>query len=45
MVPEDEPGQMHVSQITQTALDLSNEAHDVHHPIAVGLYYEDQKDE
>ncbi|PVI01983.1 glutathione S-transferase protein-like protein [Periconia macrospinosa] len=28
-----------------TALDLNNEAHDTHHPIAVQLYYEDQKDE
>jgi len=45
MVPEDDAGQMHVEQMTQTALDLSNEAHDVHHPVAVGLYYEDQKDE
>lgn len=45
MVPEDEPSQLHVSQITNTALDLSNEAHDVHHPVGVGLYYEDQKDE
>jgi len=27
------------------ALDLNNEAHDTHHPIAVAKYYEDQKDE
>lgn len=26
-------------------VDLSNETHDTHHPIAAGLYYEDQKDE
>jgi len=27
-----------------TALDLSNEAHDTHHPVAVMEYYEDQKE-
>ncbi|KAF1938854.1 glutathione S-transferase [Clathrospora elynae] len=30
---------------TLTALDLNNEAHDTHHPIAVGAYYEEQKEE
>jgi glutathione S-transferase len=30
---------------TLTALDLNNEAHDTHHPIAVSAYYEDQKEE
>lgn len=30
---------------TLTALDLNNEAHDTHHPIAVAKYYEDQKEE
>lgn len=30
---------------TLTALDLNNEAHDTHHPIASQLYYEDQKEE
>lgn len=45
MAPDDEAGRLHVSQMMQTALDLSNETHDVHHPIAVGLVYEDQKDE
>lgn len=34
-----------VSQLTLTALDLCNESHDVHHPIAGSLYYEDQKEE
>jgi glutathione S-transferase len=28
-----------------TALDLNNEAHDTHHPIASAKYYEEQKDE
>lgn len=30
---------------TLTALDLNNEAHDTHHPIAAAKYYEDQKEE
>jgi len=35
-----------VNQLTLTALDgLSNEVHDVHHPVDTGLYYEDQKEE
>lgn len=37
--------EFHVAQIAQTALDLQNEVHDTHHPIASGLYYEDQKPE
>ncbi|KAH7190996.1 hypothetical protein BKA60DRAFT_663655 [Fusarium oxysporum] len=39
-------GAYHVNQLTLTALDgLSNELHDTHHPMAVGLAYEDQKEE
>ncbi|KAI1452771.1 glutathione S-transferase protein-like protein [Annulohypoxylon moriforme] len=35
-----------VNALALTALDgLSNEVHDCHHPIAVELYYEDQKEE
>ncbi|GJJ07709.1 hypothetical protein Clacol_001914 [Clathrus columnatus] len=34
-----------INQLTLTALDLSNETHDLHHPISVNLYYEDQKTE
>ncbi|KAI0760491.1 glutathione S-transferase C-terminal-like protein [Fomes fomentarius] len=34
-----------VNQLTLTALDWSDEAHDVHHPVASELYYEDQKAE
>lgn len=34
----------HINALTLTALDgLSNEPHDVHHPVAVAKYYEDQK--
>lgn len=35
----------HLNQVTLTILDLSNEVHDTHHPIAAGLYYEDQQQE
>jgi glutathione S-transferase len=45
--PSDDPvGLYHVNALTLTALDgLSNEAHDTHHPIASGAYYEEQKEE
>jgi glutathione S-transferase len=43
---EDEDAIYKVNQLALTALDgLSNEAHDCHHPVATGLYYEDQKTE
>ncbi|KXL45933.1 MAG: hypothetical protein FE78DRAFT_147163 [Acidomyces sp. 'richmondensis'] len=46
MVPEgDEAAKYYVNQVALTALDLNNEVHDTHHPIAVMKYYEDQKDE
>lgn len=41
-----EEGLYVINELTLTALDgLSNEPHDCHHPIATGLYYEDQKAE
>ena len=43
---EDEDAIYRINQLTLTALDgLSNEPHDCHHPVATGLYYEDQKPE
>jgi glutathione S-transferase len=49
LVPDtasDPDGIYKVNALALTALDgLSNEAHDVHHPIASAKYYEDQKDE
>lgn len=42
---EDEVDKMTVLSHTLTALDLNNETHDTHHPVAVAQYYEDQKDE
>jgi len=41
----DEVDKLHVNELTLTALDLNNEAHDTHHPVATGEYYEDQKEE
>jgi len=43
---EDEDAIYKINALTLTALDgLSNEPHDCHHPVATGLYYEDQKEE
>lgn len=43
---ENGDGAYAVNQLALTALDgLSNETHDTHHPVAVGLVYEDQKEE
>jgi glutathione S-transferase len=45
-VEKDPDGLYRVNALVLTALDgLSNEPHDCHHPIATGLYYEDQKEE
>ena len=33
-----------VNQLTLTALDWCNETHDVHHPVATSLYYEEQQE-
>lgn len=45
LVPEDEAGRLWVHQLQLTVADLVAEAHDTHHPISSGLYYEDQKPE
>jgi glutathione S-transferase len=44
---DDDPSGFYIiNQLALTALDgLSNEPHDVHHPVAVMKYYEEQKDE
>ena len=42
---EDEGARLWVNQLQLTIADLVNEAHDTHHPISSGLYYEDQKAE
>jgi glutathione S-transferase len=45
LAPQDEAGRLWVNQLQLTLADLVDEAHDTHHPIASGLYYEDQKAE
>ncbi|MFN4087931.1 MAG: glutathione S-transferase [Alphaproteobacteria bacterium] len=45
LVPADEPERTWIHQVQLTIGDLVDEAHDAHHPIASGLYYEDQRAE
>src|SRR3954451_25439855 len=45
LVPAGEADRLWVHQVQLTLADLVVEAHDTHHPVASGLYYEDQKDE
>jgi glutathione S-transferase len=44
LAPADEAGRLWVNQLQLTFTDLVKEAHDIHHPIASSLYYEDQKE-
>jgi glutathione S-transferase len=45
LAPANEAGRLWTHQLQLTIADLVQEAHDAHHPIASGLYYEDQKAE
>jgi len=45
LAPKSESAALWTHQIQLTIADFAAEAHDVHHPISVGLYYEDQKKE
>jgi glutathione S-transferase len=45
LVPADDAGRLAVHQVQLTICDLVDEAHDLHHPIASSLYYDDQKTE
>jgi glutathione S-transferase len=45
LAPKNEAGRMWVHQLQLTLADFLVEIHDTHHPIAVSLYYEDQKPE
>jgi glutathione S-transferase len=45
MVGKSEADQLWAHQIQLTIADVVSEAHDVHHPVGTGLYYEDQKKE
>jgi len=43
LVPNDEGSRAHALQLQLTIADLVAEAHDTHHPLSTGLYYEDQR--
>lgn len=45
LVPGDERSRLFANQLQLTIADFVAEVHDTHHPIAVSLYYEDQKAE
>src|SRR5689334_4846753 len=45
LAPKDPTGGLWTHQMQLTISDVVAEAHDSHHPVGVGLYYEDQKAE
>lgn len=45
LAPKAEAGRLWTHQLQLTIADFVGEIHDTHHPIASGLYYEDQKKE
>lgn len=45
LVPDSESARLYAHQLELTITDLVAEAHDVHHPVGGGLYYEDQREE
>ncbi|HXV23901.1 MAG TPA: glutathione S-transferase [Alphaproteobacteria bacterium] len=45
LAPKAESARLWANQIQLTIADLVQEAHDTHHPISGGLYYEDQRKE
>ena len=45
LAPREEAGRLWAHQLQLTIADVVDEAHDTHHPIASGLYYEDQRPE
>jgi glutathione S-transferase len=45
LAPADEGRRWQAAAAALTIADLCDEAHNVHHPVAGGLYYEDQKEE
>jgi glutathione S-transferase len=45
LAPKSEDARLFVHQLQLTITDLVAEAHDTHHPVGNGLYYEDQKPE
>jgi glutathione S-transferase len=45
LTPKDEGGRLWAHQLQLTVTDFVAEVHDTHHPVASGLYYQDQKKE
>ena len=45
LAPKSADGRLWTHQLQLTIADLVVEVHDTHHPVGVGLYYEDQKQE
>ena len=45
LAPKDDAGRFWTNQLQLTLCDVVAEAHDSHHPIGMGSYYEDQKPE
>ena len=45
LVARSDPARVWTHQLQLTIADLVSEAHDTHHPVASGLYYEDQQPE
>ena len=45
LAPRDEAGRMWAHQLQLTIADFATEGHNIHHPVAVALYYEQQKKE
>lgn len=45
LAPKEESGRLWTHELQLTMADLLVEVHDTHHPVASGLYYEDQKKE
>jgi glutathione S-transferase len=43
LAPKNEAGRLWVHQLQLTIADFVVEIHDTHHPLGVGLYYEDQR--
>jgi len=44
LVPADPEARAHAVQLQLTVMDLVAEAHDTHHPLAIGEYYEAQRE-
>lgn len=44
LAPLDDRGRFWAHQLQLTIMDMTAEAHDVHHPVSVSAYYEEQKE-